>query len=284
MVQHEQADNNTQVRLARNLVGTPAQPDFPPRLTVILPGSTETPSEYKALMRTALRKGHYVIGLSYPTRPRAGYHCKEQPAACFEEVRTEVLTGQDTSEHVSIGTSDSIEGRLKALTAHLAVRYRSEDWTSFFRDGTVTWSQVGVVGHGDGGGYALMLAQRHELHRVVLLSENHDIVRDSSPAQLAPWLQQPFATPTTSIYALSHTADARHARRVEAWSKLGLTELGDVVDVDGTKPPFSDSHTLTTTAQPAKKDSEVQATATDVAVARKGKDAALESAWAYLLE
>jgi dienelactone hydrolase len=283
---HEDADEFTAFRGPRDMVGVPANPDSPARLVVLLASSTQTPSEYRMLTRAALDAGHYVLAPGYPSRPKVHTLCDKQPADCPGQVRDEVVTGEDLSPLVQVGPHDSIERRISTSIAWLSLSHPDEGWSSLHKDGVPDWSRLTVIGHSQGGGHALVLAQRHELARVVFLSNPVDRV-DSPGGEriLAPWLSRPLRTPVDRLYGLSHTKEGAHEVHLAAWDLLGLDAFGPVTPVDEAKAPYGGSHMLTTSAPPAKGEDEQDATAADPAVARVGDQRpVLEAAWRYLID
>jgi hypothetical protein len=76
------------------------------------------------------------------------------------------------------------------------------------------------------------------VHRVVMLSGP----LDSDQA----WLEAEPVTQRERFWAFSHTGDGQHTGHLAAFETLEL--LGDATSVDGTSPPYGDSHRLITSA------------------------------------
>jgi hypothetical protein len=280
----EEADGGTRLRMARTMSGISNESAFPPMLTLLLPGAAQSPVDYRALTHTVMAAGHHVLVLSYPNRPRVHYRCRNESPECHGEARLEMVTGEDRSPVLEIGLSDSIEGRLRASLAHLAVTFPHEAWSSFFQDGEPVWSKIHLIGHDEGGACSLKLAQRHELARVVLVGDMGAQHGTTSPATIAPWVSEPLQTGSERIYGMIHREETRHDAMIKTWTLARLDSMGEPTPTSAFDPLTDQSHLLVMTAPVPADVDPADALITDAGVpteeeARKSR----LKLWSYLL-
>ena len=221
------------------------------RLFVMLPGTGAPPSPYRLIIREGAQRGFHTIGLTYPNDDAVAEICLANgDPACSGNARNEIITGTDSSTLVSVSPANSIIGRLTSLLTYLAATYPNEGWGQYLASGRPNWSLITVAGHSQGAGHAGYLAKLESLDRVVMFSGPAE--RATPSGQLATWLSQTNVTPTSRQYGFGHTADTLVPLSVLTanWARLGLDSLGATVSVDGSAPPFGNSHQLLTSATP----------------------------------
>lgn len=221
------------------------------RLFVMLPGTGATPRVYREIVRVGAQRGHHALGLTYPNNQTVGAQCLGQPDPdCTGKARREVITGEDTSPVVAIDPANSIDGRLRALLAHLAASFPDEGWGQFLAGGQIDWSRVTVAGHSQGAGHAGYMAKMRALHRVVVISGPGDV--GQTPGVPAPWLSLPNVTPAARQYGFTHTGDTLVplALALRNWELMGLGASGAPANVDGAGPPFGNTRQLVTSLAP----------------------------------
>ena len=220
------------------------------RLFVFLPGTGGTPAGTERILRVGVRRGYHTIDLAYPDALAVGQACREDPARdCSNRMREEILTGQPLSPHVAVDAANSVVQRLTDLLGYLARTYPAEGWGRFLRNGAVDWSLVTAAGHSQGAGHAAYLGKLYALDRVAMFSGVADLGPDRATAD---WLFRAGATAPARFYAFGHLRDPVVPLLVQrgSWHALGMDAFGAAVSVDGTVPPFANTHELTTDAEP----------------------------------
>jgi hypothetical protein len=157
------------------------------------------------------------------------------------DVRLEAATGEDFSPLVDIPKPDGLAERSRQFVKWLARRHPQGRWDSFLtRDGDdLRWEDVILVGLSHGSTTAARFAQHKKLDRVLCFSGPRD--QDQS------WQSGPSATPANRYFMFTGADggwDAKHYCR--SWELLGLHELGPIVDVEQTQPPYENTRRLFT--------------------------------------
>ena len=98
------------------------------KLFVFLPGTHGFPNLYRYILQSGANRGFHTIGLNYVNNKAVGGLCLEQPSDCFLNVRTEVITGQDSSQLVDVSPDNSIVTRLTKTISYLNKKYQNEGW------------------------------------------------------------------------------------------------------------------------------------------------------------
>jgi dienelactone hydrolase len=220
------------------------------RLLVFLPGTGGVPQNYQLILAQAALAGYHAIGLSYPNAQAVSVLCAAQAVSCYGATRLEILTGESASNVVDVARSNSIENRLVKLLSFMQTTEPAGNWRQFLNtDGTMAWSQVAVSGHSQGGGHALFIAQRYAVVRGSTYASPGDLLPGS--AGPAPWVTQPYATPTSRLAGFISTADelVAPAPTLAAWASIGLA--GTAVNVDVTPAPYGTSQRFVTSAAAA---------------------------------
>lgn len=159
-------------------------------------------------------------------------------------VRLEAATGQDVSPQIDIPQPDGMQERVLKLVQRLAQQHPAGRWRQFLtKDGNaVDWEKVIVAGASHGSTTAARFAKQVKVARVVMLCGPRDQDQD--------WQSLPSATPAERFFGFSHVLDTGWSgdHYCRSWELLGLTDLGPIVDVDTTKPPFENSRRLISAA------------------------------------
>jgi hypothetical protein len=216
------------------------------RLFVFMPGTFGKPQNVRAIIREAAASGLHAIGLNYPNNATVGSLCSgSADANCHGNVRTEILTGDDTTSLVSITRANSIENRLIKLLQALHSQAPTEGWNTYLTGaGQPDWPRIRVAGHSQGGGHAGVIAKRYAVDRAIYFSAPADAVA----GQPAAWMSAVGVTPGTRQAGFAHQRDelVSLAQIGAAWQTLGLT--GALTSVDGATAPFGSARQLTTGA------------------------------------
>ncbi|MEM1030740.1 MAG: hypothetical protein AAGN82_10340 [Myxococcota bacterium] len=224
-----------------------ATPLGPPRDRLLLfisgtdPGYLEgeqTPAGgqfYGSFLRQAAGLGFHVVGITYVNDTPINVTCGGLAPRrnCHEEVRLEVLTGEDRWPEVEVTRPDSLLERLSRLLAHLG-------WTQFLdgEDG-IAWPRVAVAGHSQGAGHAALLGKLFAVDRALLFAGTEGAVWTDRSTET-------FVTPPTAYFGFNSTFDAVYPSNLRSWDNLAIpgpvTELSDDLVV----PPDA-THQLATT-------------------------------------
>ncbi len=198
------------------------------KLFVFFPGTGAQPEEQKYILQFAAAAGYHAVGLSYRNELAVVDLCKDpsQPD-CQENVRLEVITGEDRSALVQVDRPNSIENRLSKLLAYLG-------WGEFLSGTSPRWESIAFSGHSQGGGHAAMLGKLHTVHRVVMFASTEPAV----------WTRTGHATPSDRYYGFANTTDPLYRFVTQCWSNLQLP--GELTSVDSLSVPFGGSHRLET--------------------------------------
>jgi len=217
------------------------------KLLVLMTGTGQFPAQFLFVQKEAARLGYHVIGLEYVNSGGIAKLCPPtpDPASCFENVRLEVIDGVDRSPLVAVNPANSIDNRLNKLLQFLAAQYSGEGWSQFFNDSGTKWPLVAVAGLSVGGGEAAMIAKIRIVDRVLMFSA----VPDSIGKQSVPWVAT-HKTPTERYYGLAHNRDGFFLPILAAWDSIGLSAFRGPVVVEGSAPPYGDSHMLVTGLTP----------------------------------
>ena len=258
------------------------------KLVVFFPGTQAQPDGYLLILRAAAAKGYHAIGLNYVNGAAVGQLCAtDTDTDCHGKVRLEVITGQDASPLVAVGTADAIINRLAKLLVYLNATYPKEGWGQFLdAQQTPVWAQLNVAGHSQGGGHAGVLAKMYSLNRAAYFSSPADW-RNAVNAP-ASWMSRASNTPPSRQYGFSHLRDplVPWANVVPIWRALQLDTLGAPVSVDGTASPFGGTHQLSTDATPGSGLSTAAhgATVYDISVPKNPDGSPVFApVWSYLL-
>lgn len=222
------------------------------RLFVMLPGTGANPRVYHLIVEEAAKRGYHAIGLDYPSSVAVGSACEHAAdAACYGKVRRKIITGDNTTDLVKVTPANSIVHRLAALLRYLATTYPNEGWGQYLgRGDTIAWNKVQVGGHSQGSGHTGYMTKLYPLARACFFSFGYDY-NDKIP--MPAWIHERNVTPASRMYGFINVNDEiiKVGIAEQEWKVLGLYAFGDPASVDGTQPPYGDSHILTTAHPPA---------------------------------
>ena len=219
------------------------------KLFVFLPGTDAIAQNYQLIVNQAARAGYHAIGLSYPNQNQVSGLCAGMAATCSGDTRREILTGASLSSVVTVDRANSIENRLIKLLRFMAVSDPGGNWGQFVSsDSAIAWDRISIAGHSQGGGHALFIAQQYSVARATAYSSPGDLLSGTGSA--APWMTQPFATPTSRLFGLTSTADelVPAATVLSIWATLGMS--GAAVNIDVNAPPYTASQRFVTSITP----------------------------------
>ncbi len=219
------------------------------KLFVFLPGTTGYPAVYKLIVKKAASLGYHSIGLMYPNNSDLyTASASSTDNTQFGKCRQEIFDGTDQTSGVSVNADNCIKNRLYKLLLYLQTLHPDQNWQQFMSNGEVDWSKCIVAGHSQGGGHAWYIAKQVSVERAISFSS---IDWNSALSQSAAWVFNPGATPVSKIYSINSTKDQifSYANVQTQLADMGLT--GPAVSIDSNTPPYSGSHTLTTSATPA---------------------------------
>ena len=216
------------------------------RLFVYIHGQGGAGGGATELVKTAAEEGFHAVGVTYPCDWSPFISCQGSgDPDCPEKLRRETIEGSDYSTLVSISRPNSLENRLIKLLAHLDAAHPGEGWSQFAPKGQIQWGSIVVWGHSMGGGNVGILARHHPLARVCMSAP----AADGGQGSPAAWWAS-HVTPATSYYGFCHTQD-QLSTKVYFWNALGMGAFGPVIDVAGASPPYSNTHELSTSVEPA---------------------------------
>ncbi len=189
--------------------------------------------------------GVHAIGVSY-ARQWFGTLCQPQPADAYARgrVRLEAATGLDFSNELDLQLPDGVAERARQLLLWLVRQNPQGNWEQFLADdrSRVRWDKVIVTGASHGSTTAARFALHQKVDRVVMLCGPRDQDQD--------WQGLPSATPAGRFFGFTHVLDGgwtgHHYDR--SWELLGLDQLGPIVNVDTTSPPYHNTRRLITAA------------------------------------
>ena len=223
------------------------QTDRSGSLWVFFHGTGATPKEYTLLAQEAAEAGLHSIHLRYSDSESINIRtCPRDPDPdCHEKVRNEIHYGVDTSAHVDVNYTNSIDNRLASLLAYLNDEYPSEDWDQYLSgNNAINWDKTRLGGHSQGGGHATFRSKREEVERVVIFTWV-----DIKNGELAPWILAGGETPSDRYYIFWHVNDTLIASHIPALrTALGINAYGPEVNVDTSVSPYNNTHTLSTAA------------------------------------
>lgn len=219
------------------------------KLFVFLPGTTGFPAVYKLIVNKAAAMGYHAIGLMYPNNSDLYVaSATSTDLSEFGKCRQEIFDGSDQTNGVSVNSANCIKNRLYKLLVLLQQQHPTQNWQQFISGSEVNWSKLTIAGHSQGGGHALYIAKKVSVERAISFSS---IDWNSTLSQSAAWVTETGATAVSKCYSFNSTRDQifSYANVVTQLGDMGLT--GPAVSIDDFTPPYSGSHTLTTSASPA---------------------------------
>jgi len=169
----------------RHLVMVPANPTREV-LWLHLGGSGGNPENTQVLGRVANAAGYNYISLAYPNARSINARCTcpdgPRPPECEEEVRVEVLYGEDVTDAFDMEPDEAIVPRLVALLKYLDQQFPNAGLGAYLSPGepaTPVWSKIAVSGFSQGGGMAGLIARDHAVDRALYLSKGAGAVAEA---------------------------------------------------------------------------------------------------------
>ncbi|MBS1917095.1 MAG: hypothetical protein JST87_12530 [Bacteroidetes bacterium] len=217
-------------------------------LVVFLPGTGAEPKNYRGIVQEAAGLGYHAIGLMYVNDVLINGACSStNDITCHSNARREIIDGIDRSQYVSVDPSNSIMNRLVKLLEYLQNKYPSQNWGQFLNGGQPNWPKIIVAGHSQGGGNAAVIGVYYPVKRAIIFSDIDFLANGSCP----DWENKPASA--DKIFTIIHPEDEliKYNYALSGWQNIGLTNFGNVVNVDSATYPYSNSHTLITRIQPA---------------------------------
>lgn len=256
------------------------------KLFVFLPGTTGFPSVYKLIVNKAASLGYHAIGLMYPNNSDLYVaSATGTDLTQFGKCRQEIFDGSDQTTGVSVDPANCIKNRLYKLLVLLQQQHPTQNWQQFISGNEVNWSKLIIAGHSQGGGHALYISKKVSVERAISFAS---IDWNNTMSQSASWVFESGSTPISKCYSFNSTRDQifSYANVVTQLADMGFT--GPAVSIDNFTAPYSNSHTLTTSATPAISvlvpdhnitclDSYIPKTNTGAVIS------SIDRAWAYLM-
>lgn len=189
--------------------------------------------------------GIHAIQVSYANQ-WFGKLCQPAPkdSKARGNVRLEAAIGEDVSDELNIPKPDSMMERSYQFVRWLSQEHPQGKWEQFLTDDGqgLRWERVIIAGSSHGSTTAARFAQHQRVDRVVMLCGPRDQDQD--------WQALPSATPANRFFGFSHVLDGgwtgKHYCR--SWELLGLHQYGEIVNIDDSLPPYSNSRRLISAA------------------------------------
>jgi hypothetical protein len=220
------------------------------KLVVYLVGANNKPAGGRPMLQELAHMGFHVLAPMYANDYDIRGICapaKDPDQDCHGKLRLEAFEGIDHSPHLEVSPANSLERRVTRLLTHLHATFPAEGWGAYLDGDQPRWPSIIVAGHSHGASSSGLIGKVRRVDRVVMLSGPFDN-RDGDPA---PWTRKTPLTPLDRYYVFSHTLEDQFSQHLKDWEAMDLARLGPVVNVDGVAPPFSGTHRLVTTLQPA---------------------------------
>ena len=238
------------------------------KLAFFLTGSTNTPSGWRNHGRKLAEYGFHVVIPHYDNRWSSENKCSGMPSSCAVDTRWEALVGEDTSAAVDIARADSAEGRVVTMLKHLTTAHPGGDWGWYLNsDDSLKYEHIVIAGISHGAASTGLYAARRAFSRAVMHS--------GGPAGST---QDPKLTPVSEWFAFAHTEDPAYDAIIGGWDNHGIP--GQPTSIDGSTPPFGDSHRLISSATSSYPHCSVAVHSSSPQDA--GGDYLFDAAWRYL--
>jgi predicted esterase len=217
-------------------------------LVVFMAGSGGRPENMAPIINFVADQGFRAVGVSYPTAQAVVQVCASRPDPdCSGDFRRKRIYGEGDFDLIDDAPDEAIVHRLTLLLRHLDRLHPTENWGAYLDGDAPDWSRIIVTGHSQGAGMAAYIAKREPVARVVLFSSPWD---HSPGPTLAPWLQNPGATPPERWYGVYHRDENTAALLAQAYVRLGIpADHIRVLDLDSGRltaasPAANPYHTL----------------------------------------
>jgi len=222
-------------------------------LFFFVPGTSSTPSDYSFFLDFHAALGYRVISIDYPNEKTVNDYCQNTPSTgtCYSDVRNEILTGQDSSNLLTVTVPNSINNRLYKLLVYLTAQYPADNWNDFINGTSILWENIVVVGHSQGSGHAAYIGVLFNTTRVIQYGGCTDLYSDgTSPS----WTLWPSATPYENFYGFRSKYEFVCSGAKSNWINFQMPTYGDVIDIDtltiSGPAAFANSHQICSSYKP----------------------------------
>ncbi|KHD87491.1 MAG: hypothetical protein OM95_14055 [Bdellovibrio sp. ArHS] len=195
------------------------------------------------LLEEGMKKGFIVVQLAYDNR----FMVNEDVCMTYKNfnncaglLRKEKITGQDVFPYADTPLADSIEQRLRKLSAHL-ISANVFLPIPLTKAGAINYSALNIGGHSQGSGHAYFIALWVQVRRACFLGGPYDIADLVSPvAPIADWFTERAhpATPITNMKAALSIDDSAYSNFITSFQYMGLVKNTHWVEVSGA--PYRD--------------------------------------------
>jgi len=211
------------------------------KLMILLPGTKGKPRNFLRICDEAARMGYHVLALVYPNTWNFRKLCQESTDdACYENIRREIILGEDVSAHVEVKQANSIVNRIRATLQYGHENDREGKWNSFLNaENLPEWNSIVIVGHSQGAGHAALIGKMYRTQRIIMISGPNDFY--SGQQTPASWLSLPSLTPLHAYYMFLHKYDNSipYSEQILQAKALGLTVPGTIFEMDSNIKPGS---------------------------------------------
>jgi len=160
------------------------------------------------------------------------------------DIRLEAATGEDHSPLVNVPLADGMMGRSLQFVKWLMKENPQGEWQHFLTaDGNgLLWDKVIMSGISHGSTTSARFAMYKKVDRVVMFSGP----RDNNQS----WQDAPSATPANRFFGFTHVLDGGWVgdHYCRSWQLLKMHNHGPLINVEDTKPPYSNTRRLITNA------------------------------------
>jgi len=251
-------------------------------LFVFFGGTGGSCAIHKWIGTAAAAAGYRSLCLAYPNRTALSEYCQDELMAdpdsnCYYDVRSEMLTGEDTTDHIVVGPLNSIEGRLRATLEKLDELYPDGGFDAYLDGDTIQWDQIVVSGFSQGGGYAGIIATKYEVARAVYFSKSvsgdgevsdisctsHEECQDAgfeycekdfgykcATTWPTNWINEPRATPVARNFGIVHAQESGFYHSPEGWEIWGMDGCGALMPIADAPADFGCRQMFTSNLEP----------------------------------
>jgi HYR domain-containing protein len=240
---------------------------LPPKITetgkllVFLCGGKGRADVCKNVFPVAAQQGYHVIGLTYAV---ALDDCQdltpEENLACFGEVLSETVTGDDKTERTNFSEhgQDSIVNRLRSVLKWAKNNQNEGDgWERYLTSGDEPdWSKINLAGHSNGSSHvSFMGTQPHfqSVGRVALFAGPNDGRGSSEQWTPSNYIRNIPGMTDTRYFGLVHRLNKAHSylesdnvlfKVTNDWQAFGMEGRTEFDPMVGTSPDFGNAHML----------------------------------------
>lgn len=186
-------------------------------LLLFLPATGTSTRMYQLFEDVAARHGYHVIALPYANRRTETSICTDN-ANCYGQLHNQQFSGYP-SPYLNESPSSAVIPTLLSTLATLNKRDPSGHWNRYLKNShTLTWNNIVVAGHSQGGGLAAYIAHQRTVKGVIMFSSPNDIYFKTHT--VAAWLQQPNATQAKRYYGFFDIHDHYAKSTQVSWKTM----------------------------------------------------------------